>query len=42
MKRVLAWIALAIPLVLLGTLLVGYFRSDNSCSDPGLETPRIP
>ena len=42
MKRLLGWIALAIPIVLLATLVVGYFRSNNSCSDPGLETPAHP
>jgi NADPH:quinone reductase-like Zn-dependent oxidoreductase len=42
MKRVLKWIALAIPVVLLGWFAVAYMRSDNACSDPGLGAPAHP
>ncbi|HEY8265843.1 MAG TPA: NAD(P)-dependent alcohol dehydrogenase [Steroidobacteraceae bacterium] len=42
MKRILKWIALALPVVLLAAFFVGYFRSDNECSDPGRGTPAHP
>jgi len=42
MKRILKWIALAIPVVLLAWFFVAYFRSDNACSDPGRGTPAHP
>ena len=42
MKRILKWIALAIPVALLSAFLVAYFRSDNECSDPGRGTPTHP
>jgi NADPH:quinone reductase-like Zn-dependent oxidoreductase len=42
MKRVLKWIALAIPLVLLGWFAVAYVRSDNACSAPGRGSPAHP
>ena len=42
MKRLLKWIALAIPVVLLAWLAVAYLRSDNACSDPGLGSPAHP
>ena len=42
MKRILKWIALAIPVALLAMFIVAYFRSDNACSDPGRGTPAHP
>ena len=42
MKRLLKWIALAIPVLLLGWFAVAYVRSDNVCSDPGNEPPTHP
>jgi NADPH:quinone reductase-like Zn-dependent oxidoreductase len=42
MKRVLKWIALAIPVVLLGWFAVAFVRSDNACSDPGAGSPAHP
>ena len=42
MKRLLKWIALAIPVVLLGWFAVAYIRSDNTCSDPGRRSPAHP
>jgi len=42
MKRLLKWIALAIPVLLLGWFAVAYIRSDNVCSDPGNGPPTHP
>jgi NADPH:quinone reductase-like Zn-dependent oxidoreductase len=42
MKRVLKWIALAIPVVLVALLVVAYLRSDNVCSAPDRGTPAHP
>src|SRR5262245_13054410 len=42
MKRVLKWIALAIPVVLLAWFAIAYVRSDNACSDPGRGSPAHP
>lgn len=42
MKRLLKWIALAIPVLLLGWFAVAYVRSDNVCSDPGNGPPTHP
>jgi NADPH:quinone reductase-like Zn-dependent oxidoreductase len=42
MKRLLKWIALAIPVVLLGWFAVAYVRSNNVCSDPGNGPPTHP
>jgi NADPH:quinone reductase-like Zn-dependent oxidoreductase len=42
MKRVLKWIALAVPLVLIGWFAIAYLRSDNACSDPGRGSPAHP
>jgi len=42
MKRLLKWIALAIPVVLIAWFAVAYVRSDNACSDPNRGTPTHP
>ena len=42
MKRILKWIGLAIPLVLVAWFTVAYFRSDNACSSPERGTPAHP
>jgi NADPH:quinone reductase-like Zn-dependent oxidoreductase len=42
MKRVLRWIALALPVVLAAWLLVAWLRSDNACADPGRGDPAHP
>ena len=42
LKRVLAWIALAIPLVAVLALFVGYWLSDNDCGDPAAAPPSRP
>jgi NADPH:quinone reductase-like Zn-dependent oxidoreductase len=42
MKRVVKWIALSIPVVLLGWFAIAYVRSDNTCSDPGRGSPAHP
>lgn len=42
MKRILKWIAIAIPALLLAAFFVSYFRSDNACSDPGRGAPAHP
>ena len=42
MKRLLKWIALAIPVLLLVWFAVAYVRSDNVCSDPGNGPPTHP
>ncbi len=42
MKRVLKWIALAIPVVLVALFVVAYVRSDNACSAPDRVTPAHP
>jgi len=34
-KRILGWIALSIPVVLVAALFVAYWRSDNACGDGG-------
>lgn len=41
LRRILGWGAIAIPLVLLATLFVAYWMSDNACSDPAV-APRNP
>jgi len=42
LRRVLAWIALAIPLVVVLALFVGYWLSDNDCGDPAATPPSRP
>jgi len=42
LRRVLAWIALAIPLVVVLALFVGYWLSDNDCGDPAAAPPSRP
>src|ERR671921_2256144 len=41
LRRIVKWTAFAIPLVLLLTGFVAYWRSDNSCSQPAA-TPQHP
>src|SRR5262245_50755264 len=42
MKRALKWVALAVPVILVGWFAVAYVRSDNACSDPGRGSPAHP
>ncbi len=42
LKRVIGWIALAIPLALVVSLLVAYWTSSNSCDEPSAAAPSNP
>lgn len=42
LRRVLAWIVVAIPLVVVLALFVGYWLSDNDCGDPAAKPPSRP
>ena len=42
MKRILKWVGIAFPLVLVAWFTVAYFRSDNACSNPDRGTPAHP
>ena len=42
MKRILKWVGVALPLLLVAWFTAAYFRSDNACSNPDHGTPAHP
>ncbi len=42
MKRILKWVGIALPFLLVAWFTVAYFRSDNACSNPERGTPAHP